>query len=88
MPNVSVSSAEFLKSYGRISDTAVREPVSITSHGRARLVLLSAEEYRRLKQNDRVALHPSQLSEEEIHALETMEFPAEGREFDHEMDPS
>lgn len=86
MPNVSVSSAEFLKSYGRISDTAVREPVSITSHGRERLVLLSAEEYRRLKQNDRVALHPSQLSEDEIRALETMQFPAEGRAFDHEMD--
>lgn len=86
MPNVSVSSAEFLKSYGRISDTAVREPVSITSHGRERLVLLSAEEYRRLKQNDRVALHPSQLSEDEIRALETMQFPAEGHAFDHEMD--
>lgn len=85
MPNVSVSSAEFLKSYGRISDTAVREPVSITSHGRERLVLLSAEEYRRLKQNDRVALHPWELSDEEIHALETMELPAEGRAFDHEM---
>ncbi|MDO9588482.1 MAG: type II toxin-antitoxin system prevent-host-death family antitoxin [Brevundimonas sp.] len=86
MPNISVSSAEFLKSYGRISDTAVREPVSITSHGRERLVLISAEEYRRLKQNDRVALHPSQLSEEEVRALEMMELPAEGREFDHEMD--
>ena len=88
MPNVSVSSAEFLKSYGRISDTAVREPVSITSHGRDRLVLLSAEEYRRLKQNDRVALHPSQLGEDDIRALEMMEFPAEGRAFDHELGDS
>lgn len=86
MPNVSVSSAEFLKSYGRISDTAVREPVSITSHGRARLVLLSAEEYRRLKQNDRVALHPWELSDAEIKALEEMEPSPELAQFDHELE--
>ncbi|HZW15013.1 MAG TPA: type II toxin-antitoxin system prevent-host-death family antitoxin [Brevundimonas sp.] len=85
MPNIRVSSAEFLKSYGRISDAAVREPVSITSHGRERLVLMSAEEYRRLKRNDRVALHPSQLSDEDIRALEEMEFPEEGRQYDHEV---
>lgn len=86
MPNVTVSSAEFLKSYGRVSDTAVREPVSITSHGRERLVLISAEEYRRLKQNDRVALHAWELGENDIAALEAMEPPAEGDQFDHELD--
>ena len=56
MTNIRVSSGEFLKAYGRISETALREPVSITNHGRERLVLLSADEYRRLKRNDRVAL--------------------------------
>lgn len=86
MPNVSVSSAEFLKSYGRVSDTAVREPVSITSHGRARLVLLSVEEYRRLKQNDRVALYAWELSDKDVAALEAMEPPPGGDQFDHEMD--
>jgi PHD/YefM family antitoxin component YafN of YafNO toxin-antitoxin module len=86
MPNVSVSSAEFLKSYGRISDTAVREPVSITSHGRERLVLLSAEEYRRLKQNDRVALYAWELSDAEIKALEDMEPSPELAQFDHELE--
>lgn len=86
MPNISVSSAEFLKSYGRISDTAVREPVSITSHGRERLVLLSAEEYRRLKRNDRVALRPWELSKEDVAALEAMEPPPEAYKFDHEVE--
>ncbi|MDP2765378.1 MAG: type II toxin-antitoxin system prevent-host-death family antitoxin [Brevundimonas sp.] len=86
MPNISVSSAEFLKSYGRISDAAVREPVSITSHGRERLVLLSAEEYRRLKQNDRVALYPWELSEADIQALEAMEAPADTAQFNHEVE--
>jgi prevent-host-death family protein len=86
MTSVTVSSGEFLKSYGRISETALREPVSITSHGRERLVLLSADEYRRLKQNDRVALHPWELSPEDLRALAASE-PAPGSErFDHEIE--
>jgi prevent-host-death family protein len=85
MPNVKVTSGDFLKSYGRISETALREPVSITSHGRERLVLLSADEYRRLKANDRAPLYPWELSEESLRALEVAEPPSEAAEFDHEM---
>ena len=86
MPNTTVSSGEFLKSYGRISKTALREPVSITSHGRERLVLLSAEEYRRLRRNDRQALRPWELSDEDLEALRVAEPPAEAAEFDHEVE--
>ena len=86
MPNTTVSSGEFLKSYGRISETALREPVSITSHGRERLVLLSAEEYRRLRQNDRQALRPWELSDEDLAALRVAEPPAEAAQFDHEVE--
>ncbi|MDZ4375025.1 MAG: type II toxin-antitoxin system prevent-host-death family antitoxin [Phenylobacterium sp.] len=85
MTNVRVSSAEFLKGYGRISETALREPVSITSHGRDRLVLLSAEEYRRLKANDREALYPWELSPDDLRALEVAEPPTEATAFDHEL---
>lgn len=87
MTNVSVSSGEFLKAYGRISETALREPVSITNHGRERLVLLSAEEYRRLKQNDRKTMSVWDLSEEDIRALEVSEPSAEAAQFDHEYQP-
>ncbi len=86
MPNTTVSSGEFLKSYGRISETALREPVSITSHGRERLVLLSAEEYRRLRQNDRQALRPWELSDEDLAALRVAEPPTEAAQFDHEIE--
>lgn len=85
MSNITVSSGDFLKSYGRITEAALREPVSITSHGRERLVLLSAEEYRRLKQNDRVALYPWELNDADIAALEASEPPASARAFDHEL---
>ena len=84
MPNITVSSADFLKAYGRISETALREPVSITSHGRERLVLLSADEYRRLKANDRTALYPWELGAEDLRALEVAEPSADAAVFDHE----
>lgn len=43
-----VSSAEFLKKYGALSDKALSEPVTITRNGRDRLVLMSAEAFERL----------------------------------------
>ena len=43
-----ITSTEFQQNVGAYSDTAQREPVIITSHNRDRLVLLSAEDYRRL----------------------------------------
>jgi prevent-host-death family protein len=84
MSNLTVSSSDFLKSYGRISEAALREPVSITSHGRERLVLLSADEYRRLKQKDRTALYPWELDEHDLQALAVCEAPAAAAQFDHE----
>jgi prevent-host-death family protein len=84
MPNITISSGDFLKSYGRIVEAALREPVSITSHGRERLVLMSAREYRRLKANDRAALYPWELDEASLQALERSEPPAQAAQFDHE----
>ena len=45
-----VTSTEFQQAVGSYSDTAMREPVVITSHDRDRLVLMSVEEYQRLKE--------------------------------------
>lgn len=57
----------------------------VTSHGRDDVVLLSAEEYQRLRSLDRQALHVSELSDEELAALESVEIPAEAARYDHEM---
>ncbi len=43
-----VTATEFKNNIGAYSDTAMKEPVIITSHQRDRLVLMSADEYRRL----------------------------------------
>lgn len=84
MSNITVSSGDFLRAYGRISEAALREPVTITSHGRERLVLLSADEYRRLKRNDRAALYPWELGENDLRALEVSQPPADAARFDPE----
>jgi prevent-host-death family protein len=43
-----VTSAEFIKNYGSLVDSALNRPVTITKHGRDRLVVLSAEAYAQL----------------------------------------
>lgn len=45
----SVTSAEFQKNFGTYKEAALRAPVAITNHGRESLVVLSADEYQRLK---------------------------------------
>lgn len=85
MSEVRVSSAEFIKGYGRFSEAALREPVTITSHGRERLVLVSVEEYRRLKRNDREALYPWEMPENELAVLEAAAPPAAAFAHDDEV---
>lgn len=67
---ISVSAAEFQRAFGPLSDKAIREPVAITKHGRPHLVLLSADEYARLKQRDRKVFATEALSAEEIATFE------------------
>ncbi len=79
-----VSSAEFQKAFGRYRETALREPVTITNHGRESLVLIAAEEYRRLKALEQQALYAWELDEASLKALET-DGPSQGVAFDHEV---
>src|ERR1035437_6855921 len=57
-----VTSAEFQRNLGLYQDKALAEPVIITKNGRERLVLVSVEEYYRLKGRDRRALAGEDLS--------------------------
>jgi prevent-host-death family protein len=86
MPSVSVTSADFQKNFGRYRETAIREPVTITNHGRDSLVLLSADEYRRLKSRDREVLLASELSEADLEAMLSAEIPEEAAAFDYELE--
>jgi PHD/YefM family antitoxin component YafN of YafNO toxin-antitoxin module len=74
------------KQFGSFRDMAVREPVSVTHHGRDSLVILSADEYVRLKALDsRQALHPRELPDDLAEALEKSAPPAFTAQFDHEV---
>jgi prevent-host-death family protein len=70
MPTINAS--EFQKRVGEFSDIARREPVTVTRHGRPSVVLLSAEDYERLKQIEDHAtktVKVSRLPRETIRAL-------------------
>ena len=80
-----VTTAEFIKSYGSLADKALTEPVTITKNGRDRLVLLSADEYARLRQRDRRAFRAEELSEADIALVEKAEVPTEQAHLDAEL---
>jgi prevent-host-death family protein len=80
---LNVTSAESEKLWP-LREAAIRGAVTITNHGRDRLVLLSADEYRRLEKCDREVLHVAELSDQDIEAIRTAEIPTETAAFDHE----
>ena len=48
-----VSAADFQRNIGRLQDIALRQPDAVTCNGRDSCVLISSEEYKRLKRRDR-----------------------------------
>lgn len=67
---VRVSAAEFQRNLGAYRDMAKTGPVAITENGSEQAVLLSAEEYYRLKRRDREVLGLGDFTDEDIVALE------------------
>ena len=80
-----ITSREFQQNFGRCQDEALKEPLAITRNGRDRLVILSVDEYERLKRRDRQALAVEELSDAEIEAIRRAEPPAEAEQHDHEL---
>jgi prevent-host-death family protein len=66
---IRVSSTEFGKEVGRYQDAALNQPVVVTRNGRDRTVMISAEEYARLKRRDRQVFATSEAPEEVIDAV-------------------
>jgi PHD/YefM family antitoxin component YafN of YafNO toxin-antitoxin module len=80
-----VSTAEFIKSYGTLADKALTEPVVITKNGRDRLVVLSAEEYARLKRRDRRVVRLEDFTVEEMALIAQADAPPEDARLDAEL---
>lgn len=82
---VVVSAAEFQRNIGKYQDIALTKPVAITKNGRERTVLLSAEEYARLKRRDRRVFGADELSEQQREAVHNAEVPKEFAALDEEL---
>ena len=82
---VRVSAAEFQRNIGRYQDVALTQPVTITRNGRDRTVLISTEEYQRLKRRDRQVLALEDFTDADLAALEQSRPPAEADAFDNEV---
>lgn len=80
-----ISTAEFIKNYGSLADKALSEPVVITKNGRDRLVVISAEEYARLKRRDRRVVRLEDFTDEELALIARAEVPAEYAHLDDEL---
>lgn len=82
---VRVSAGDCQRQWGKVQDLAIAEPVTITSNGRDRMVLMSAEEYHRLKRRDRQVLLLDDFTGDDLRELRRMQAPTGAAAFNHEM---
>ena len=87
MDAMKVTAAEVGKNFGQFADKALVEPVTITKYGREHLVLLSADEYARLKRRDRHVYRVGEIPDDLVEAIRQAEPPVETAAFDHEYTP-
>jgi len=85
MQMLTITSVEFQRNFGRYQDAAFKEPIAITLNGRERIVVLSAEEYHRLKRRDRQVMGLEDFTEADLQAILQAEPPQEADAFDHEV---
>ena len=80
-----ISSADLQKQFGTVADKALTEPVTITRNGRDRLVLMSVEEYERLKRRDRRVVRLEDFTDEEMALIAEADVPEEHVYLDAEL---
>jgi prevent-host-death family protein len=83
---LTVSAAEFQRHFGRYQDEALVQPVAITRNGRERLVVLSTEEYHRLRRRSREVLRAGDLTDGELDAIAKTEMDPRYRHLDRELE--
>ena len=83
---LTISAAEFQRDIGRYQDLALHQPVAVTCDGREVTVLISADEYRRLKRRDREVLRLEDFTDEDIEAIRKTEPSPKSEAFNHELD--
>lgn len=82
---IKVSAAEFQRNIDRYQDVALTQAVAVIRNGRERTVLISVDEYQRLKRRDRQVLVLDDFTAEDIAALEVTRAPDAAKAFDGEL---
>ena len=71
-----MTAGDFSREPGRYQDIALTRPVIVTRNGRDRTVVISVDEYDRLKRRDREVLGIEDFTEEDIEAIRQSRAPA------------
>jgi len=66
------TAAEFVRQFAHFSDLALSQPVIVTRNGRPRSVLLSYDEYERLRRSDRQVFMAADTPEEFLGSIEEL----------------
>lgn len=83
---IKVGAAEFQRNIGHYQDVALTQPVAVTRNGRERTVMISVEEYRRLKRRDREVLLAEDLADADVTEIEGSRAPDASKAFDSESE--
>ena len=79
-----VTTAEVQRDFAIWQKRALIQPVAVTNDGQPQTVIVSAEEYQRLKRRDQQALLVEELDDRTLAALASAEPAAEAASYDHE----
>jgi PHD/YefM family antitoxin component YafN of YafNO toxin-antitoxin module len=82
----SATAGEVSNAFGRFSRRALVEPLTITNRGDEALVLMSMQEYTRLKSRDHVTMSLDEVTQEMRDAVAASKAPEEAKAFNHELD--
>ncbi|WP_019013909.1 MULTISPECIES: type II toxin-antitoxin system Phd/YefM family antitoxin [Elioraea] len=84
-PMLKVPAAEAQRNFGLYQDKALTQPVAVTRNGRPRVVMISVEEYERLKRRDRQVYRTEDAPQELVDAILTARPPRGSKRFDDEI---
>jgi hypothetical protein len=81
-----VPTAEFHRNIEHYQDVAQREPLALVDGDAARCVVLSAEEYGRLKRRDQRVITVEEMTDEDLKLIENARMPVGYEHLDLELD--
>jgi len=70
--HVRTSAGDLVRQFSHYSDVALKRPVIVTKNGRPRNILISVEEYERLKKRDQHAVMAADIPDAFIPQLEAL----------------